>query len=327
VNSEVEARERTEDHERGRDADSPTEIPAKGWKDIGLRVKESVKEDHTVLNAAGVAFFAFLSLIPALAALVSIAGLVWEPDTVADRVEDLLGGLPAEARELLSSQLQTLADRTDRALSFSLAVSIVLSLWAASSGMAHLVAAVNLAYDEPDRRSWFARRGLALALTLAAMVFIGVAVVGLAALPTILDGLGLPPLLQTVINILFWPVLAAGFAVGLAVLYRFAPNRDSPRWTWVSWGSAVAVVAWVAVAFGFRVYAENFGTYDETYGSLSAVIVLMMFIFITALVVLLGAEVNSEIEHQTARDTTTGPEEPMGDRGAVVADNVGPARR
>jgi membrane protein len=316
----------TDDEERGRAADSPTDIPAQGWKDIALRVKQSIKEDHTVLAAAGVAFFGFLSLIPALAALVSVAGLVWEPDVVTDRVEDLLGNLPDEAQDLLSSQLQTLADRDPGALSLSLAVSIVLSLWAASSGMGHLVAAVNVSYDQPDRRNWFVRRALALALTIGAIVFVLFAVVGLAALPAILDGLGLPSWLQATLGFLFWPVLAAGFAACLAVLYRYAPNRDTPRWTWVSWGSVIAVVLWIAASFAFRIYAENFGNYDETYGSLSAVIVLMMFVFITAFIVLLGAEINSEMEHQTAKDTTTGPEEPMGERGAVVADNVGASR-
>lgn len=308
---------------RGRSADDPTEIPARGWKDILLRIKNEFGDDHVTLSAAGIAFFGFLAIIPGLAALVSIAGLVIPPDEVAQRSQDLLGNLPADARELLTDQLETIAGRSSNTLSISLAISVGLSLWSASSGMGHLVEGVNVAYDERDERNWFVKKGLALILTLGAVVFVVFAVIGLAALPPIVDALGVPDWAETVIEAAFWPVLILGFAFGLAVIYRQGPHRADAKWKWVSVGSVAAIALWLAASLGFRFYASNFASYDETYGSLAAVVVLMTWLYITALVVLLGAEINSEIEHQTAEDSTDGPPEPLGERGAVKADTVG----
>lgn len=315
----------TSDADRGRDAEAPSEIPSEGWKDVAVRVKDEIGDDHTVLAAAGVAFFAFLAVIPALAALVSIAGLLTTPQDAATRIESLFGGLPAEAQDLLTSQLESLADRDAGSLSLGVVIAIGLSLWSASGGMGHLVEGVNVAYDEHDERNWVARKLLALALTLGAIVFMVLTVVGLAALPALLESTGLPSVVQTVLRLALWPVLMIGFAVGLAVLYRYAPDRDEPQWQWVSWGAAVAVVLWIVASIGFKIYTSTFGSYSESYGSLAAVVVLMLYLFITAFVVLLGAQINSEMEHQTARDTTEGPDEPIGHRDAVMADTVGPA--
>ena len=309
--------------DRGRDAEAPSEIPARGWKDVALRVKDEVADDHMVLAAAGVAFFGFLAVIPALAALVSIAGLVTSPADAADRVESLFGGLPAEAKELLSNQLESMAGQSSGSLSLGLIVAIALSLWSASAGMGHLIEGINLAYDEHDDRNVVVRKARALLLTLGAIVFLVAAVVGLAALPALLDATALPSWLQAVLQVVFWPALMIGFGVGLAILYRFGPDRDEPEWRWVSWGVVIAVVLWIIASAGFRIYTATFGSYSESYGSLAAVVVLLMFLFITSFVVLLGAEINSELEHQTAHDTTVGPDEPIGERDAVVADTVG----
>jgi membrane protein len=308
---------------RGRDADAPSEIPAAGWKDIAVRVKDEIADDHTVLAAAGVAFFAFLAVVPALAALVSIAGLVTSPSNAADRVESMFGGLPSEAQDLLSSQLESVAGQSGGSLSIGVAVAIALSLWAASGGMGHLVEGINVAYDEHDDRNFLHRKALSLALTLGAIGFLVFAVVGIAALPALLDAAGISGWAETVLQLVFWPVLMLGFAAGLAVVYRVGPDRDAPKWRWVSWGSVVAVVLWIAASIGFRVYVATFGSYSESYGSLAAVVVLLLFLFISSFVVLLGAQINSEMEHQTARDTTQGPDEPLGQRGAVMADTVG----
>ena len=308
---------------RGRDADAPSDIPGRGWKDIAVRVKDEIGDDHTVLAAAGVAFFAFLAMIPALAALVSIAGLVTSPSSASQRIEDLLGGLPTEAKRLLSSQLESMAGRSGGSLSVGLVVAVALSLWSASGGMGHLIEGINVAYDEHDDRNFFVRKGLSLALTLGAIVFLVAAVVGITALPAILASAGLPSWLTTVLQYVLWPVLMVGFAAGVAVLYRFAPDRDEPEWRWVSWGAVIAVVLWIVASIGFRVYVATFGSYGESYGSLAAVVVLLLFLFITSFVILLGAQINSEMEHQTARDTTEGADEPLGERDAVVADTVG----
>jgi membrane protein len=203
-------------------------------------------------------------------------------------------------------------------------VSVLLALWSASSGMGHLIEAINVAYDERDERGWIRNKAIALAFTVGAILLVLFAIGGLAALPAILDRLGFPGWLQ----LLYWPLLLAGFAVGLAVLYRYAPHRDEPEWRWVSWGSAVAVLLWVLASIGFRIYAANFASYDESYGSLGAVVVLLLWLHITAFVVLLGAQINAELEHQTARDTTVhdpdmGRDRPMGERNATMADTLG----
>jgi membrane protein len=310
---------------RGRDAEKPSEIPAAGWKDVAVRVKNAVQEDHTVLAASGVAFWGLLSLIPALAALVSILGLVTSPEDAARRAEDLFGGLPAAAQDLLAEQLESIAGSADSSLTTGLVVSVALALWTASAAVGHLVSAVNVAYDEHDDRNFFVKKGLALGLTLGAILFLAFAVVGLAALPPILDATGLPSSWRTALQLIYWPVLAIGFVVGLAVLYRVGPDRSSPRWKWVSWGAVSALALWIVASVAFRIYTANFASYNETYGSLAAVIVLMLWLLITALAVLIGAEINSEIEHQTAVDSTVEPDRPIGERDAVVADTVGEA--
>jgi membrane protein len=308
--------------ERGRAASSPSDIPAKGWKDVVLRVKDEVKDDHTVLSAAGVAFFGFLALIPALAALVSILGLITSPNEAAARTDDLFGGLPQEARDLLSEQLDSLAQQSSSSLTIALVSSVALALWSASSGMSHLIEGINVAYDEDDDRNFLVKKGLSLALTIGAIVFVVAAAIGLAALPSVLDSLGTPDWLSWIIRVAFWPFLALGFTAGLSILYRTAPDRSDPRWQWVTWGSAIALVLWIAASIGLRIYTSTFGSYNESYGSLAAVVILLMWLFITSFVILLGAQFNAELEHQTAVDTTEGGDQPIGSRNAVAADTV-----
>jgi membrane protein len=305
--------------DHGRDATTPSEIPARGLRDVAFRVKHEIDDDHTVLSAAGAAFFGFLAVIPALAAVVSILGLLTSPSEAAERADSLFASLPSEAQELLTAQLESVAGRADTTLSLSLVVSVLLSLWSASSGMGHLIEAVNVTYDEHDDRGWIRNKALSLAFTVGAIAFVLFALGGIAALPAVLDRLDLPGWLQLV----YWPVLLAGFAVGLAVLYRYAPDRDEPEWRWVSWGSAIAVVVWLLGSIAFRVYAAGFADYDESYGSLGAVVVLLLWLHLTAFVVLLGAQINAELEHQTAHDSTVGRDRPLGERDAEMADTIG----
>jgi membrane protein len=311
----------TEAPDRGVDADRPTEIPPPGWKDVAKRVKEELRDDHSSLSAAGVAYFAFLSLLPALAAVVSLYGLFADPQQVRERVRSVFGSLPGDARQLLESQLSRIVDKPGSALSWSLAVSLALALWSASSGVAHLIEAVNIAYDEPEDRGFVKRRGQALAFTLAGVV----AAIGVTTVLAVLPGLGPDS------GIGHAALLAAGWAVaaivvlaGLAALYRFGPDRDDPKWRWVTPGSAVALVGWLVVSIGLQLYAANFGSYDATYGALAAVVLLLIWLFLSALLVIVGAQLNAELEHQTARDSTEGRARPLGARGAEMADEVAP---
>ncbi|MCC6435417.1 MAG: YihY/virulence factor BrkB family protein [Acidimicrobiales bacterium] len=308
--------------ERGHAADTPAEIGGRGLLDVLRRVKAELADDHTSLSAAGVAYYGSLAAIPALAAVVSVYGMFTDPAEVQRRVESLFGALPGEARALLSEQLSAIVGQRQSALGLSVLVSVALSLWSASSGMGHLIEAVNVAYDEHDRRSWPARKAWALLFTVGAVLFLITSVAAVAGLGAIVGRAGVEGPLGWLLRLLWVPVVMAGFAVGLAVLYRYGPDRAEPRWRWVSWGSALAVVIWIVASAAFQVYVANFGSYNETYGSLAAVVILLFWLYLTAFVVLLGAELNAELEHQTARDTTTGPPKPIGTRDAVVADEV-----
>ena len=199
-------------------------------------------------------------------------------------------------------------------------MGILTALWSASSGMKALITGVNVAYDEVESRKFLKLRGLALALTLGAMVLLGVALFLIVGFPALTNSWPTP--LAWTAGILRWVLLAVLVVAALAVLYRFAPNRDEPRWTWVSWGSAIATVLWILASVGFSIYANSFGNYNKTYGALAGIIILMFWLFLTSFVVLVGAELNTEMELQTAKDTTKGPEQPMGERGGHAADHV-----
>jgi membrane protein len=309
--------------DRGRDADHPGEIPKRGWKDIAVRVKGELKEDQVPLLSAGVAFYILLALFPALAAIVSIYGLVADPGQVSEHVADLTAALPDSARELITEQLESVVQGAEDGVGFALVGGILAALWSASSGMKHLVTAVNAAYDEEESRKFFKLRGLSLLLTVGAVVFGVVAIGVLTVLPAIVDRTGLGSVGQTAVQVLSYPALAIGFGLGLAVLYRYAPDRDDPRWRWVSPGAAIATVVWIVASLAFSFYASNFGSYSETYGSIGAVIILMLWLVITAFSVVLGAEIDAEIEAQTAKDSTEGNPEPMGQRDAQKADELG----
>jgi membrane protein len=309
---------------RGRGADSPTEVPAQGWKDVGARTFRQIREDNVVLMAAGVAFFALLALVPALVAFVSLYGIVADPADVERHVNDMLAAAPADVREMIQAQLDAAVDRSPTAATLSAVIAIALALWSASAGTKHLIGAVNAAYDEPESRGFVKLRGLALLMTLGAIVFVVVAFGAIAVLPAILGEVGLGDAARVTLNVLRWPLIALFLMAALAVAYRVAPDRDDPRWRWASPGAVVAVVLWIVGSALFSVYTANFGDYDETYGSLAGIVVTMLWLFLSAFIVILGAEINSELERQTAEDTTKGPREPMGQRQAVAADTVGP---
>jgi len=315
--------ESANDPGRGRQAESPTEIPAPGWKDILARVRLEVKRDRVPLMSAAVAFHALLALFPALVALVSLYGLFADPSSIDRQVDDWLGTAPREVRELLTSQLQSITENAGAAAGLAVVLGTIVALWSASSGIAHLIEATNIAYDEEETRNFVARRGLALALTVGAVVFMLLSLVLITVLPAVLADTGLGLFGRVLVGILRWVLLILGMMLALSVLYRYAPDRDHPQWSWTSPGALLATVLWVVASAGFALYTANFGKYNETYGSLGAVVVLMLWLYFTVMCVVFGAELNAEMERQTRRDTTQGAPMPLGSRDAEVADTIG----
>ena len=312
----------TEHDDRGRAATSPTEVPARGWRDILRRVKQEARRDQVPLLAAGVAFFGLLALIPALVALISLYGLIADPGEIRRQVDDALAAAPTEVRDLIGQQLTAIEGSGNGGAILAVIGGAVVALWSASSGMGHLIDAVNTAYGEDDSRGFVRRRGLALFLTVGAIGFLVFALAGIAVVPAVVRAIEIGAIGTVLVEVVRWVVLLGGLLVGLAVLYRWAPDRDNARWRWVSPGAIAAAVAWLLASVLFSIYVTNFGSYNETYGSLGAIVVVMLWLYLTALVIVLGAELNTELERQTAEDTTEGPTRPLGDRDAYAADTV-----
>jgi membrane protein len=303
-------------------AQSPAQIPWAGWKQILKRSWAEHNADNMPIIAGGVAFFGFLAIFPALIASMSIYGLVASPETVAEQVEGFSSQLPDEAATLITDQLTAITENSGGALTFGLITSILAALWSASGGVGNVVTAVNLAYDEVEARSFVRRKLLSLGLTFGAIAFVLVTLTLVAVVPAVLEELPLGVVGTVLAQVARWGLLLAVFAGSLAVLYRLAPDRDAPQMRWVSLGSVVVTLVWAAVSLGFSLYVNNFGSYDKTYGAIAGVIVLMLWLYLTCYLVLLGAEINAETEHQTAVDTTEGDPVPMGARGALVADTL-----
>jgi membrane protein len=270
-----------------------------------------------------------LAIFPAIIAVVTVYGMVADPAQVESQVSEFAKSLPAGADQLLTTQLKNVTSAGRQSLSIGLVVSLLAVLWSASSGVQGLVKGLNLVYDERESRGFLKLRGLSLLLTLGAILMAVVAIALVAVFPAVIGDLGLGQAGELAASIARWVVLALLVLLALAVLYRHAPDRANPRWRWVSGGALVALVLWLLGSIGFSWYVDNFGKYNQTYGALAAVIILLLWLFLSAFVVLLGAELDAETERQTARDTTTGPERPMGERDAEVADTLGesPQRR
>ncbi|TDH63742.1 YihY/virulence factor BrkB family protein [Dankookia rubra] len=309
-------------HGRGHGAASPTEIPARGWWDIVKRTASEVSSDRVMSEAAGITFYALLALFPALAALISIYGLFADPTTINDHLATLSGVIPSGGMDIISDQVKRITAKGNGTLGFGALIGLATSLWSSNQAMKAMVDSLNIVYDEQERRGFFYRLAVTMAFTLAAILFIVLAMVAVVAVPVALNFIGLGGTLDTLLRLARWPVMLLVIGVFLACLYRYGPSRERAQWRWVSWGSAFASFAWIAFSLGFSWYVTNFGNYNETYGSLGAVIGFMTWIWLSSTVVLVGAELDAEMEHQTARDTTTGPERPMGARGAKMADTV-----
>lgn len=315
--------QRLDEQDRGRAAESPSEIPWRGWRDVLWRVWREANEDRITLVAAGVTYYLLLALFPALAAFVSLYGFVANPATVADHVAFLGGLLPSGGIEIIRDQLQSLASEDRHALSIGFLVAFVVAFWSANNGIKSLFEALNIANEEREKRSFLRLNLTAFAFTLGAMVIATGLIVTVGVVPAILALLRLDTFSEIIIAVMRWPVILVLVATGISVLYRYGPSRERAKWRWISWGSALATIVWIAASAGFSFYLQNFANYNATYGSLGAVIGLMLWTWISVVILLVGAELNAEMEHQTTRDSTTGRPRPMGERGAVVADTLG----
>jgi membrane protein len=307
----------------GGEAERPTEIPPKGWFQIAKRGWKEAQADQVPLLSAGVAFYAFLALFPALIALVSLYGIVADPNTIASQIESLGQTLPDAARQLITDQVNQLAARR-RALSIGLFVGIVIALFSASGGMQNLITAVNVAYDEEQTGNFVKKRAVALIWTLGAIVFMVIMLAMVAVLPPLLEEIFGGGAIRWVLQILGYVVLFAIVTAALAILYRFATDRDDPKMKWVSVGALVATAIWLLASIGFSIYTATLGNYAKTYGTFAGIVILLFWLWLTSYAILLGAEINAESEQQTIRDTTKGPVEPLGERGAVKADSLPP---
>jgi membrane protein len=308
---------------RGRLAKKPSDIPAPGWKDIIWRVYQNIGSDRVIALAAGVTFYSILALFPAVAALVALYGLFADPNTIAAHLDGLSGIFPEGGLSVLGEEMKRIAAQGGNTLGMTFIVGLATALWSANAGMKSLIDTLNLVNKEPEERGFIKLNAISLTFTLAAIVFVLLAVGAMVLLPIVLNYLGIAAAAELAAKILRWPAMLIAVMFGLALAYRYGPSRAKPRWRWITWGSAFAAIGWLAVSILFSWYAVNFGSYNKTYGSLGAVIGFMIWIWLSVIVILLGAELNAEMEHQSARDTTTGAAKPMGSRDAKMADTVG----
>jgi membrane protein len=318
-----ETREHSREPSRGREARTPEEIPRAGWRDIFTRVKAEIGSDHVSLVAAGLAMYSLLAVFPGLAAAVSLYGLFASPADVIEHMKTFSAILPPGTFDLFSQQLQTLASRGQGTLTVGALAGLAVALWGARAAMSSMMTATNIAYAEVEKRGFIKQTLLSLFFTLAAIVgFLVILAMGVAV-PIALKVLGTSQTTQWIVGAIRWLVLWGCAVVGFGLLYRYAPSRQRARWRWVTWGSAIGATLWIALSVAFAFYVSSFGTYGKTYGALGSVIALLMWFYLSSFVVLVGAEINAEMERQTRRDTTTGPEMPLGSRGAYAADTVG----
>jgi membrane protein len=304
----------------GAHAEQPTQIPRKGWWQIARRAWKEAKTDQVPLLAAGVAFKSFLSLFPAMIAAVLIYGLISDPKTVASQAQQIAAALPKDAAGVITTQMTAITSTPQQSLGIGLIIALVFALWSASGGVSNLMTAVNIAYDEQETRGFIKRT--ALSLTVGAIVFVVLTIALVAVAPAVLDNLvGTGPV-RWLLEAARWVLLLIAVMVALAVVYRVAPDRDAPKFSWVSVGAVLATIIWLIASLGFSLYVDNFGKYGKTYGALAGVIVLLLWLWISCYIVLLGAEMNAEAEQQTVKDTTEGTPRPLGDRNAVKADTL-----
>jgi membrane protein len=286
------------EQQRGRLASMPSDIPGRGWKDILLRVFHNIS-DHRIMDlAAGVTFYGLLALFPAIAALVAIYGLFADPATLSANLDTMSGVLPGGAIEVIHDQLTHVVAQRGSTLGLTFIVSLAISLWSANAAMKSLFDTLNVVHSERDTRGLVSLNAQSLAFTIGGIAFIIVALGAMVVLPAVLGFLGLPGFTELLLRLGRWPALFVVLTLALAIIYRYGPSRAQAQWRWVTWGSAFAAFAWLVLSILFSWYAESFGNFNRTYGSLGAVIGFMTWIWLSAIVILIGAELDAEMEHR-----------------------------
>lgn len=304
----------------GKSADSPARIEPAGWYEIAVRTYGEIARDRVLAVAAGVTFYGLLAIFPALAAFVSLYGLVAAPEAVAEHLVILSSVIPAGGYELIRDHVLRVSQAGEGRLGLSLAISLALSIWSANAGMKAIFDALNVAYGEHEKRGFVHLNLLSLTFTAGMLIFAVLAIVAVVAVPVLLEYVYLGGIAEPLIWIGRWPAVLLVLIAGLTLLYRFGPSRNQPQWRWVSPGALFAAAVWIAASAAFSWYVANFEDYDKTYGTLGAVIALTMWMWLSSIIILIGAELNAECERQTYVDTTVGPAMPMGVRGADAAD-------
>ncbi len=320
---------------RGRAAESPAQIPWRGWKDIFWRTYREVGDDRLLAVAAGAVFYLLLAMFPAITALVSSYGLFADSSTIAEHLSLASGIMPAGAFGIVQEQVTRLVSNSNEGLGFGFIFGLGLAVWSANAGMKAIMDALNVVYDESEKRGFFKLNLVSLAMTTGAIGLLLVMIAMIVVFPLVISAIGVDEISKwlgvelgtsLIVKYARWPTLLLVVILALSVLYRFGPSRDAAKWRWLTIGSAFAAISWLAGSALLSYYLSNFANYDATYGSLGAAIGLMMWLWLTVIVVLVGAELNAEIEHQTAKDTTVGADRPLGTRGAIMADTVGAAK-
>jgi membrane protein len=300
---------------------SPFAIRSKDWRAILVRAFKRALSDNIGLLSAGIAFYAFLSVFPAVAAVLMVWGLFTDMTTLGAQL-GVVRDIAPDAFSLVADQMVVIASQDDGGLTLGLLVSGILALWSASGGVAALMQAMNMAYHEKETRNFIRRTALTLGFTLAGIIFVGMSIAAIAAVPPILKALYLGAFVEAVIGGARWLIVIALFMAACAVIYRIAPSRAMARWRWIIPGAIAAGIMWLIASVAFSAYLENFNAYNATFGSLGAVAALLMWFWISAYVICLGAELNAELELFTTVDTTIDAPAPRGQRGAYVADHA-----
>jgi len=309
--------------DRGRSAGSPTELGETGWRDIIRRTYTELQDDRLIIVAGGIAFYGLLAIFPAIAAVVSIYGLFAQADTMREHLQQLSFLLPPDAFSIVDDQIRRVVSQGGGELGLKFVVGLGFSVWSANAGIKGLIDGLNVAYEEEEKRSFIALNLLSLGMTAASLLSIIALITMVAALPAVFDASVDSRAAALGLSFLRWPMILALFILGLSLLYRFGPSRQPAKWRWVSWGAAFAALSIVVISLALSWYLSNLADYNKTYGSLGAVIGLLTWMWLCACSILIGAELNAEMEHQTAKDTTTGMPKPMGSRGSEMADTLG----
>jgi len=315
--------ETVEDAAHGRDAERPSEIPAVGLWDVLVRTYNEVMVDRVTLIAAGATYFIVLSLFPGMGVLVSLYGFLSDPADIGEQMRFMSSFLPPGAFDLLLPQLEALSSKGRSQLTFAFALSLMLAFWSAMSGVKALFDAMNVAYGEDEKRSIVRLNLMAFGFTLGAIVVVVVIIALIGIVPLVLQALHLDKWAELLAGVARWPFVLLLNGCVTVIVYRYGPSRENAKLRWVTWGAVFSTVTWAVTTVAFSIYLLNFATYNATYGTLGALVAFMVWIWLSIIILIVGAELNAELEHQTRRDSTTGPPLPMGERGAQMADTLG----